>query len=271
MKKKRGRYRTKEEVQALFDAGPPHCACRFCGLFTNWNKRTRKWAKYISGHNGRGIPRSEETKRKTGNANKINLLGKKHTQETKEKMSDTHKKRFEDNPELKKERSKMVKDYFKNNPEARINLSKVNTGKKLSKETREKQSKSTIKCMQDAPDKHFAYKSGFYFSKKNNKKLHYRSSYELIAYQILESLSKVKSYKVEPIKIKYFDGEINRNTIPDLLITYMDGSKELIEVKAQWEIDKRQKTRAKLQAMAQYAKLKNWLFSIWTEKELGLV
>ena len=35
-------------------------------------------------------PRSEETKRKIGEANKISQLGKKHTQETIEKMRKSH-------------------------------------------------------------------------------------------------------------------------------------------------------------------------------------
>ena len=36
-------------------------------------------------------PLSDEAKRKIGNKNKVNMLGKKHTEETKQKMSDSHK------------------------------------------------------------------------------------------------------------------------------------------------------------------------------------
>lgn len=38
-----------------------------------------------------GKPRSEETKRKIGEANKISQLGNKHSEETKKKMSQSHK------------------------------------------------------------------------------------------------------------------------------------------------------------------------------------
>ena len=41
---------------------------------------------------GRNHLWSEETKRKIGEANKISLLGKKHSEETKKKMSESHKK-----------------------------------------------------------------------------------------------------------------------------------------------------------------------------------
>jgi len=110
-------------------------------------------------------------------------------------------------------------------------------------------------------------KSGYFFSKKNNKKLWYRSSYELIAYELLEQLSKVKSYEVEPFSIQYeWKNSIHR-TIPDILVTYIDNSKELIEVKPRFKFDIK-KEQIKLNAMKEYAENQDWSFSIWSEKEL---
>ncbi len=112
-------------------------------------------------------------------------------------------------------------------------------------------------------------KFGYFYSEKNEKTLYYRSSYELQAYKILEQLSKVKSYEIEPLRIPYKFKDINRYTIPDLLITYIDDTKELIEVKPEFKLEFEQE-KAKLEAMENYALNNNWLFSIWTEKQLGL-
>ncbi len=112
-------------------------------------------------------------------------------------------------------------------------------------------------------------KSGFFFSAKNGRDMHYRSSYELLAYEILEQLSKVECYKNEPFHIPYRFNGIIRNTVPDILVTYTDGTKELIEIKASYAIQN-EKTNAKFWAMNDYAVTQGWDFNVWTEKELGL-
>ncbi len=67
----------------------------------------------------------------------------------------------------------------------------------------------------------------------------------------------------------YSDSGLKRWTVPDILITYMDGTKELIEVKAQFKL-KFDNEQVKLKIMKNYAACKGWDFSIWTEKELNL-
>lgn len=64
-------------------------------------------------------PLSEETKRKIGEKNRINMLGKKHSEETRKLMSESHK------------------GYVKTE-EHRKHLSEAKTGKPISKEHREK-------------------------------------------------------------------------------------------------------------------------------------
>lgn len=44
----------------------------------------------------RGLHLSEETKRKIGEKNRVNMLGKKHSEKTKKKMSESQKERFSD-------------------------------------------------------------------------------------------------------------------------------------------------------------------------------
>jgi hypothetical protein len=69
---------------------------------------------------------------------------------------------------------------------------------------------------------------------KNAKNIHYRSSWELGWYQYLENREnqeKVKSYQAEPMAIPYvFKGAIHRYH-PDILIEYVDGTKELLEIR----------------------------------------
>lgn len=77
---------------------------------------------------------SEETKKKIGEKNKVNMIGKKATQETKNKMSKSQRARWEKlSDEEKEEWSKMLKEVFKEKPmssEAREKISKKLKGNK---------------------------------------------------------------------------------------------------------------------------------------------
>ena len=69
--------------------------------------------------------------------------------------------------------------------------------------------------------KHF--KEGFYESKKNNKKMHYRSGLECEYYKLLELMNDVSSYHEEAFAINYmFEGHEHRY-IPE--ITYIPTQK----------------------------------------------
>ena len=114
----------------------------------------------------------------------------------------------------------------------------------------------------------FNYKGGYFYSKKNDKNLWYRSPEELIAYQILESLVNVVKYEVEVVRIPYFwNGGVHRYIV-DLLVYYDDGSKQLIEIKMKWAIEKDERTKLKIEAGKEYAEQNGMRFSVWTEEEL---
>jgi len=116
--------------------------------------------------------------------------------------------------------------------------------------------------------KGFNYKGGHFYSQKNSKSLHYRSPEELIAYQMLECNIKVVKYEVEVVIIPYeWNGGIHRYFV-DLLVYYDDGTKQLIEVKMKWALEKDERTKLKIEAGKKYAERTGIKFSVWTENNL---
>lgn len=109
------------------------------------------------------------------------------------------------------------------------------------------------------------FKTGRFFSKKNNKEVYYRSSYEERALQIFEDDEDVISYNCEAINIPYKKG---RSTVPDYIVKRTNGIC-IIEVKPEkllnkWDND------LKAKAMQKYADKNNMTFEIWTEKKLSI-
>jgi endogenous inhibitor of DNA gyrase (YacG/DUF329 family) len=119
-------------------------------------------------------------------------------------------------------------------------------------------------------EKEFSYgKSGHHVSAKAGS-VFYRSSYEKIAYQILDADDKVISYQPEPFVIMYVNSEGNaRRYRPDILVKKSRGKPVLIEVKPEWKM-KDEKTILKIEAGKKYAAAQGWRFEVWTEKKLGL-
>ncbi len=109
----------------------------------------------------------------------------------------------------------------------------------------------------------------YFFSKKNKCQMFFRSSYELVAFKKLEKDKNVLKYEYETEKVFYTFDNKKHFTIPDILVTYKDKNKRLIEIKP-WQHLKRKRVKVKIQAMREYASQFNWKFSIWTEKELGI-
>jgi hypothetical protein len=108
------------------------------------------------------------------------------------------------------------------------------------------------------------YRYGHFDSQKNNRKLFHRSAFELRAFEILEADDTVISYEVESLKIP-FNGSCY---IPDILVTYSDTSKKLIEVKPA-DLLSDAVVQAKYETAKVYAQ-SNGITDVvfWTEKEL---
>ncbi len=153
-----------------------------------------------------------------------------HTAETKLKISKKHKGRKMPEEQKKKiAKSHMGLGHTK---ATRKKLSKIRKGRKLSKETREKMSRGmseSIRLGKHHPNTRGI--GGWFYSKKNNKNLHFRSLLEKSWYEKLEIIPEIKSYQTESFRLAYFFDGIWRNYLPDIKINYVCGKVELIEIK----------------------------------------
>lgn len=100
----------------------------------------------------------------------------------------------------------------------------------------------------------------------------YRSSYELIAFDIFEQQKDVVRYDYEPFSIPYICvNGLERRTVPDFLVYYKDGTKEIIEVKPFYKIERNiGNTNEKISATEHFCKEKGMKFSVMSEKQLNL-
>jgi len=115
------------------------------------------------------------------------------------------------------------------------------------------------------------FKTGWFYSDKMNERLYHRSSYELIAFKMLESDENVISYNDSPLRIPYEYNGAWHMYIPDILIEYNDrDNKVLVEIKPENVLKRDSKVKAKIQAGNEYCKNNNLVYEVWTEKELKL-
>jgi len=231
-----------------------------------------------------GKHHSEEVKEK----NRIAHLGKKQSRETIEKRIKTIRERYNGgwhkttnggpswnsgitcSDKTKKKISKSMKKKW-NDPEFREKSVKSAKKKTLSEKHKQNISKGLSKAYVEGrreSTRKIGFYSGSFYSKKNGKTLEYRSSYEWFAYQLLEQMVMVFAYEVEPFTIKYRKGynKVGRYT-PDILVTYMDGSKQLIEVKPKKKVND-EMVQKKMKAAKRYCKKNGIEFSMWTEDQV---
>lgn len=220
--------KSSPETIALISAG--------CRKFNQEHPEVRKRAgvKISAALTGRKL--SPEHKAKIGDGNR----GKVHTPETRKKRSVSCRKFNQEHPEVRKRAGAKVSagllKFYKENPEARkkigIGVSKTRSRKILSGELH--------------PSHHGI--SGYFYSKKNQKKLHYRSKLELAWYKVLEQLSKVVRYEVEPVAIPYSWKDSVHLYHPDLMVVYTDHTLELVEIRPEGVWCRGEQEEAKFEA-----------------------
>jgi hypothetical protein len=136
-------------------------------------------------------------------------------------------------------------------------------GEKISKSLREGHQKGKYKYRDQGKIR------GYFYSKKNNKIFPYRSSYEYLAFNILEKDGSVNSYEYESLRIRYKGEDNKKHTYyPDILTN----NNRIIEVKAEWALINEEKAKInfiKIKAAERFAEKNGYTFEIWTEFELN--
>ena len=221
----------------------------------------------------KGIPKSDEFKEKLAAywkqhperraeataillANKCNdgMRGKHHSDETKQRMSDTMSGRV------------YTDEHCENISEGRKKMLAETGG--FTREHREKISKAVVKQYQNGFDPKLHHLKGWHDSPKAGR-VFYRSSYEKKAYLKLDADDTVKTYYPEKITVEYHHPikKITSSYIIDLLVEFVDDSQKLVEIKPEkWLED--DVVICKLDAGELKAHEMGITFEVWTEMHL---
>lgn len=196
-------------------------------------------------------------------------------------------KLYERTPEHQNNLNRAVKLSKDNDPTFRARMSAIiRKQREEHPETKRKISINTRKAMDDkALRKHLSYKRaqnivkgvvgglgtfgkyGKFYSRKNGCILNYKSILELNVYKRLESLDTVKSFEVEPLIIPYTFNGLEKHYVPDLVIKYVDGSVDLVEIKSKRDVNTKQVIE-KNKAAIRYAKRHGMRYKLITNETI---
>jgi hypothetical protein len=115
------------------------------------------------------------------------------------------------------------------------------------------------------------YKTGIHVSTKCPKPIHYRSSWEKIVCCYLDAQPNVVSYSYEALIIPYKSNIRTariKKYIPDFIVEYADGTKKIVEVKRENQLNNpfvKKKAEAALAWCNEHANQKI-TYEFWTEK-----
>lgn len=148
-------------------------------------------------------------------------LGKKHTEETKKHLSD-----ISSNGARAGEKNGMF-------------------GRKHDEYSKEKMSESKTRLILEGkfrPGRN-GHKKGWYESPKTGRRHFFRSSWEEAVMKHLDSSECIATWDYECVRIPYTYNNHKRWYVPDFIITYTDGKREMLEVKPEALIQSERVTR----------------------------
>ncbi len=182
------------------------------------------------------------------------------TEESSNKRIASIKNKYQTDPSYKKRISDSNK-IVQNDPEYRKRMRKIHD----SIEYRQKCSQSISSLILNK-QLFINCKVGWHESAKAGK-VHYRSSYELKLYELLDNDQDVIQYEVEPFIIQYHYKGFVKNYMPDLLVHYGNGKQILIEIKP-YKLTQKSRNMAKIKAAIKYCRDKNMKFRVMMEKDI---
>jgi hypothetical protein len=112
------------------------------------------------------------------------------------------------------------------------------------------------------------FRTGWHESSKMKKNFYYRSSWEKITYECLDSWHDVVAYDVEPFKIPYIHNGECHDYIPDLFIAFLDGHKEIWEIKPTNQTSLK-KNQDKWFSARRACEAREWNFIVVTEQVMN--
>jgi hypothetical protein len=110
-----------------------------------------------------------------------------------------------------------------------------------------------------------SFRSGTYTSTKTGKDYHYRSGWEQKVYELLDQDSEVLGYEAEPFQIDYiYKGMVHKYS-PDLFVAFVDGHKEVWEIKPERQTLLEQ-NQSKWYSAKEACKVRGWGWQVITEQ-----
>ena len=181
-------------------------------------------------------------------------------EKSKQKNREAQLKRYADKPELRQHLSDKAAAWYTNPDNRAYHAERTSIG--ISSIPHDKYVRMSTAAKN--------YKSGKFYSQKNNKHIWFASSLELKAIHVLETDSNVlwydraKDRNGNELFIKYADGHRYN---PDFIVKYADGAEKIIEVKAGFAVHS-DVVQAKADAARKYCNDNGMQYEIWTEVEL---
>lgn len=200
-----------------------------CGCGSEVKFLGGKFMQFKNGHFNIGKPKSEETRKKISDAQK----GKTYTDERKQRISSSMKKRYAEGHVGAVTQIEKMADAVRGTTwteEHREKMSTTRSAKFASGELKINREKISETISNMYLSGGFKWAKGHYTSSKTGKSSYYRSSWELKHMQSLDADVMVSTWQYEPFKLQYTWEGKTHNYLPDFLVTFADGRKELQEV-----------------------------------------